>query len=150
MAYWCAHSIGPRATSLTLPSCSSARSETRGDFSTVTAPIPVMTAKRLLADIRIAVAAEERRKISQRTREGLARARRAGVQLGRPCRIPAEVIARIVELNRRGKSAQAIAKQLTGEGVPTPGGGTNWAHSTVRAALRRYAQQSKDREQHRN
>jgi hypothetical protein len=77
--------------------------------------------QRLLADIRIAVAAEERRKISQRTREGLARARRAGVQLGRPSRIPAEVIVRIVELNRQGRSAQAIAKQLTAEGVPTPG-----------------------------
>ena len=106
--------------------------------------------QRLLADIRIAVAAEERRKISQRTREGLARARRAGVQLGRPSRIPAGVIARIVELNCHGKSAQAIAKSLTAEGVPTPGGGTRWAHSTVRAALRRYAQQIKDQEQHRN
>ncbi len=106
--------------------------------------------QRLLADIRIAVAAEERRKISQRTRDGLARARRAGVQLGRPSRIPAEVIVRIVELNRRGKSTQAIAKQLTAEGVPTPGGGTSWAHSTVRAALRRHAQQIKDQEQHRH
>lgn len=106
--------------------------------------------QRLLADIRIAVAAEERRKISQRTREGLARARRAGVQLGRPSRIPAEVIVRIVELNRQGKSAQAIAKHLTAEGVPTPGRGTSWAHSTVRAALRRHAQQIKDQEQQRH
>jgi hypothetical protein len=52
-------------------------------------------------------------------------------------------IVRIVELNRQGKSAQAIAKQLTAEGVPIPGGGTNLAHSTVRAALRR-AQQIND------
>jgi len=77
----------------------------------------------------------------------LARARRSGVQLGRPSRIPAEVIVRVVELNRRGKSAQAIAKQLTAEGVPTLGGGTSWAHSTVRSALRRHARQIKDQEQ---
>jgi DNA invertase Pin-like site-specific DNA recombinase len=106
--------------------------------------------QRLLADIRIAVAAEERRKISQRTREGLARARRAGAQLGRPSRIPPEVIVRIAELNHQGKSAQAIAKQLTAERVPTPGGGTNWAHSTVRAALRRHAQKIKAEEPQRH
>nr|WP_261880260.1 recombinase family protein [Mycobacterium marinum] len=106
--------------------------------------------QRLLADIRIAVAAEERRKISQRTREGLARARRAGVQLGRPSRIPADVVVRMVKLNRQGKSAQTIAKQLTAEGVPTPGDGTRWAHSTVRAALRRYDQHSKEQERHRD
>ncbi|CAN5802366.1 hypothetical protein BH10ACT9_BH10ACT9_36550 [soil metagenome] len=96
--------------------------------------------QRLLADIRIAVAAEERRKISQRTREGLARAKRAGVQLGRPSRIPADVVARIVQLHEGGKSAQVIAATLTAEGVPTPGGGSTWAHSTVRAALRRNAE----------
>ena len=93
--------------------------------------------QRLLADIRIAVAAEERRKISQRTREGLARAKRNGVALGRPSRIAADVMARIVELHQAGKSAQAIAKQLTADGVPTPGGGPTWAHSTIRNALRR-------------
>ena len=41
--------------------------------------------QRLLADIRIAVAAEERRKISERTKEGLKRARKQGKRLGRVC-----------------------------------------------------------------
>ena len=43
--------------------------------------------QRLLADIRIAVAAEERRKISERTREGLAKARKDGKRLGRPPKV---------------------------------------------------------------
>lgn len=94
--------------------------------------------QRLLADIRLAVAAEERRKISERTREGMAAARRKGVRLGRPSKISATTAGRIVELRiRDGLSAQAIAKRLTDEQVPTPGGSEVWAHSTIRATLAR-------------
>ncbi len=88
--------------------------------------------QRLLADIRLAVAAEERRKISERTREGLAAAKARGVRLGRPSSVPPEVAERIVAMRREGKSAVAIAQRLTNEGVPTPGGSEIWAHSTVR------------------
>ena len=66
--------------------------------------------QRLLADIRIAVAAEERRKISERTREGLAKARKKGKRLGRPPQIDPALAKRIVRMHTRdGLSANAIA-----------------------------------------
>lgn len=94
--------------------------------------------QRLLADIRLAVAAEEKRKVSERTKEGLARARRAGKQLGRPPRMSPTLAKRIVEMRiEEGLSAQAIATRLTSEGVPTPGEGRQWHHSTVRGVFAR-------------
>lgn len=88
--------------------------------------------------IKLAFAEEERRKISERTKAGLARAKREGKELGRPSPIPRNVIERIVDLRmREGLSAQAIAKRLTEEGTPTPGGGEQWAHSTVRGVFAR-------------
>lgn len=94
--------------------------------------------QRLLADIRLAVAAEEKRKISERTKEGLAAARSKGVRLGRPAKLSPEVAERIVAMRTtEGLSAQSIAKRLTAEGIPTPGGGEVWAHSTVRSVFAR-------------
>ncbi|MBB3039599.1 recombinase family protein [Hoyosella altamirensis] len=99
--------------------------------------------QRLLADIRLAVAAEEKRKISERTREGLHRARRAGKRLGRPPMITPELAARIVNMHtREGLAARAIAVQLTSQGVPTPSGGKQWHYSTVRKVLARNATQA--------
>ena len=91
--------------------------------------------QRLLADIRIAVAAEERRKISERTREGLAKARKDGKRLGRPPKVEhnSPLARRIVRMRVRDRlSANAIADRLTASGVPAPGGGERWHHSTVR------------------
>ena len=89
--------------------------------------------QRLLADIRIAVAAEERRKISERTREGLAKARKAGKRLGRPPQISPALAKRIVDLRMREcLSANAIARKLTEDAVPAPGGGAKWYPTTVR------------------
>ena len=97
--------------------------------------------QRLLADIRIAVAAEERRKISERTREGLAKARKAGKRLGRPPQIEASLAKRITNMHmRKGMSANAIARRLTERCVPTPGGGAKWYPTTVRDVLRRSQQ----------
>ena len=94
--------------------------------------------QRLLADIRIAVAAEERRKISERTKEGLARARKNGQRLGRPTQITPALVKRIVALRmREGLSANAIAARLTSEGVPTPRGGAKWYPTTVRDVFAR-------------
>jgi DNA invertase Pin-like site-specific DNA recombinase len=99
--------------------------------------------QRLLADIRIAVAAEERRKISERTREGLAKARKAGKRLGRPPLIDAALAKRIVRMHtREGLSVGAIAKRLTERRVPTPGGGARWYPTTVRDVLKRSEQRS--------
>ena len=94
--------------------------------------------QRLLADIRIAVAAEERRKISERTREGLVKARKEGKRLGRPPQIDAALAKHIVRMHtREGLSAGAIAKRLTERRVPTPGGGAKWYPTTVRDVLNR-------------
>ena len=62
--------------------------------------------QRLLADIRIAVAAEERRKISERTKEGLAKARKAGqapwpATPDRPCRSETDREMRMRESERQ-------------------------------------------------
>lgn len=94
--------------------------------------------QRLLADIRIAVAAEERRKIKQRTKEGLAKARKHGTRSGKPIGRPvaiqpgSELAKRIVAMRmQEGLSANAIAARLTAERVPTPRGGAKWYPTTV-------------------
>lgn len=94
--------------------------------------------QRLLADIRIAVAAEERRKISERTREGLAKARKAGTRLGRPPQIDPSIVNCIVGMRmQEGLSANAIAAELTKRRVPAPGGGAKWYPTTVRDVFAR-------------
>lgn len=94
--------------------------------------------QRLLADIRIAVAAKERRKISERTKEGLAKARKAGKRLGRPPQIDAALAKSIVEMRMRDElSANAIAQRLTERGVPTPRDGAKWYATTVSDVLKR-------------
>lgn len=94
--------------------------------------------QRLLGDIRIAVAAEERRKVSERTKEGLAKARRAGKRLGRPPQVEPATTKRIVDMRmREGLSANAIARRLTEDGVPAPGGGERWYPTTVHDAFAR-------------
>jgi DNA invertase Pin-like site-specific DNA recombinase len=95
-------------------------------------------AQRLTADVRNAVAAEERRKISERTREGLAKARKQGKRLGRPPLVDAKLAQRIVRLStREGLSPNKIAQRLTAQGVPTPGGGSRWYATTVSDVLKR-------------
>ncbi|WP_084435837.1 recombinase family protein [Aldersonia kunmingensis] len=89
--------------------------------------------QRLVADVRLAVAAEERRKIAERTREGLEAQR----QQGRGRLIAPATQRRIQVLHAAGLGAKAIANQLTVEGVPTATGGDTWHYSTVRSALRR-------------
>ncbi|ANY25219.1 recombinase family protein [Gordonia terrae] len=94
--------------------------------------------QRLTADIRLAVAAEERRRISVRTREGLARAKREGKKLGRPSRIDPLVVKEIVSMRREeGLGPKAIANWLDEAGIATPGGGYRWHYATVRRVLSR-------------
>jgi DNA invertase Pin-like site-specific DNA recombinase len=97
-----------------------------GDTST---PAGEMT-----ANIIASAAQYERRLIGQRTREGLAAKRAAGVRLGRPSVLPAEVVGRIV--NERADGLRMIAEGLTADGVPTARGGAVWSTSTVQAVLR--------------
>ncbi|MGB3359703.1 MAG: recombinase family protein [Rhodococcus qingshengii] len=93
--------------------------------------------QRLLADIRIAMAAEEKRKISERTREGMRRAKAQGKHIGRPSRIDPVVVEGIVEFRRDGLSAKAIAEVLDGTDIRPPGGGHSWSDSTIRRVLAR-------------
>lgn len=89
--------------------------------------------QRLVADVRLAVAAEERRKIAERTREGLEAQR----QQGRGRLIAPATQRRIQVLHAEGFGAKAIASRLTEEGVLTATGGDTWHYSTVRSALKR-------------
>ena len=91
-----------------------------------------------LNNMRLAFAQEERRKISERTKAGLKRARRDGKQLGRPSQITPALARRIVRMRMQEHlSAKAIADKLTAAGVPAPGGGERWHHSTVRGVFAR-------------
>lgn len=82
-----------------------------------------------------AVAQLERDLIAQRTRDAMAAGKARGQRFGRPVELPDEVRGRIVELRAAGLTLQAIADQLTDDGVPTARGGDRWAVSSVQRVL---------------
>jgi DNA invertase Pin-like site-specific DNA recombinase len=91
----------------------------------------------LQANIMASVAAFERKRNGERTREGLARKRAEGVRLGRPSTMPVEVVDRIVVEYRGGRTLQDIADRLTADDVATAQGGQRWHASTVAGVIRR-------------
>lgn len=78
--------------------------------------------------------------ISQRTKEGLAYARARGTfRPGEHCRYSDRVvIARVMRWSRQGKSAPAICKRLTTEGIAPPNG-TVWHPRTINRIIQREA-----------
>lgn len=76
----------------------------------------------------------EREMISVRTKEGLARAKAAGKQVGRPSAIRSDVRRRIVQERETRRSFAAIALGLTTDGILTPTGRPTWDESVVRRA----------------
>lgn len=92
--------------------------------------------QQFLNDIRLAIAADERRKISERTKAALASKRRRGEKLGQPSPIDPKIVALIVKLRADGLSYPKIAKQLTDDGISAPRGDV-WHFSTVRNVLKR-------------
>lgn len=74
----------------------------------------------------------ERRMISQRTKEGLAAAKRAGKRIGRPRLATIDLVDRICTAREAGESFGSIARTLTDEGVLSPAGKPTWQPSTVR------------------
>lgn len=90
---------------------------------------------RLVLNVLMSVSQWEREMISERTKEGLAQARRAGVRLGRPRDGRAD--ARIRELWEGGlRNLSAIARQLDAEGIRPPSA-ERWSHTAVRMVLGR-------------
>lgn len=83
-----------------------------------------------LASVMASAAQWERKIIGQRTREGLAAKRAAGVVLGRPRSLTLDVVQRIVHERAAGRSLSAIATALNrersprrkegGSGIPQP------------------------------
>lgn len=88
----------------------------------------------MMANILATFAQFERRVIGQRTRDGLAEKRAAGVRLGRPPLLPELVLAQIVTARANGRSFQYIADMLNDSNTPTPQGGKQWYRSTVKGA----------------
>ncbi|MCK8646893.1 recombinase family protein [Mycobacterium colombiense] len=92
--------------------------------------------EKLWLTVRMGFAEEERDKISKRTKQGLIKARQAGKEPGRRSTIPRDVIDRIVAMRiQEGKGANTIARILTEDGVPTPGGGQAWYPTAIRGVL---------------
>ena len=87
-----------------------------------------------------ALAEQERKMISQRTRAGLQQAKARGVQLGRTgAALAAKNAAAAAERDQAlrpvlvsmvGLSSRAIAEQLTEQGIEPPRGGA-WSNKTV-------------------
>jgi DNA invertase Pin-like site-specific DNA recombinase len=122
----------------------------------VAADMPAVN--RLTVHILAAVAEEEARMISARTRAALAAAKARGVRLGNP-----RLLARDAELSAKGNAVQVanarrrassvlpyiegarragartlaeIAEALMARGVPAPRGGDRWSPAQVRRTLR--------------
>ena len=90
---------------------------------------------RLVARMLAAISEDERDRIRQRTKAALAAKKAAGVRLGRPPTLPAEVVARIVTDRASGVSFGKIAAALNADGVPTAQGGKRWYPATVKAVV---------------
>ena len=92
---------------------------------------------RMMARLVATFAEYERDLISERTRAGLAAARRKGSRIGRPALVPPEITALIITERRQGHSFDRIAADLTAAGHLSPEGRPTWQPSTVRRIFRR-------------
>lgn len=90
----------------------------------------------LMANVMASFAEYERRLISDRTSAALQAKKAQGHRLGRPRVIGDEVVARVAQERSQGRTLQAIADGLNGDGVPNAQGGKKWYPSTVSGLLR--------------
>lgn len=91
----------------------------------------------VITGVKLVIAQEERRKISKRTKDGLAAAKAKGITLGRPRSVEQTVVTRIMSEHNSGKSYSAIARDLTSGDVRTPSGAVKWYPATVRDVVLR-------------
>jgi DNA invertase Pin-like site-specific DNA recombinase len=92
-----------------------------------------------MATISATFAQLERRRIGERTKDGLAQKKLQGVVLGRPVVMQASTVERIISLHNDGKGFNEIARILNAEAIPTTRGGAYWYASTVSKTLSRVA-----------
>ena len=92
-----------------------------------------------MAQVTCTFAELERKRIGERTREGMAKIKATtGKHMGRPSKLPTATVDLVRELRGDGLSMARIADRLNTDGVPTAAGGT-WHASTVRQVLSRAA-----------
>lgn len=92
-----------------------------------------------MAQVTCTFAELERKRIGERTREGMAKIKAdTGKHMGRPRVLPEETADRVRSMHAAGESMNAIARALNAEGVATATGG-RWHASTVRRILTRPA-----------
>lgn len=90
-----------------------------------------------MAQVTVTFAEMERKKIAERTRDGMAKIKATtGKHMGRTTALPASTIARIDEARAAGQSMGRIAAALNDEAVPTASGG-KWYASTISQVLNR-------------
>jgi DNA invertase Pin-like site-specific DNA recombinase len=99
---------------------------------------------RAMAGMLAVFAQFEREMIAERTKAGLAVAKRKGKKLGGPLMQPAdpEVVKKIMNLRRRGLSLQQIADKLTSDGVPTTRGAGEWRKDVIYRIVTRAGESS--------
>jgi len=91
---------------------------------------------RFLAGVMSNVAELERELIVDRTKDGLAVARKRGKQVGAPG-APKHIKSRIIREHNNGLSLSAISRGLNEDGVATANGGRKWYASAVRSVIQR-------------
>lgn len=86
-----------------------------------------------MAQVSVVFAELERKKIAERTRDGMQEIKRStGKHMGRKSTLPVETIERILRDRAAGKPLSHIAAALNEEGVKTAAGG-KWYGSTIKA-----------------
>lgn len=91
----------------------------------------------MFANMMVTLAQWERRIIGERTKDGLAAKRAAGVRLGRPAVLPPATLRRIRNLRSRGHSFAEIARRLNADGTPTAHPPSKWHPATIKKVVER-------------